>query len=288
MVKNDIYISSSCVKASTISDAVCTLADEGFQNIELSGGTEYYPSLTKDLTELQKRYNLNFLLHNYFPPPEKHFVLNLASLDDAIFTASFEHCKRAIDLSAALGAGKFGIHGGIFFDHSVADLSKDIANVTRYDRAKSLDTFINAFKELEAYNKDITLYIENTYLSPDTITKYGSEIAMFLGYADYKELLTLFTFNILLDIGHLKVFCKNKGIDLKSEVEALISKTDYIHVSDNNGLIDQNFPLTEESDLYDILKGVDLKEKVFTLEVYDTIDAIKRTHSLLNEVIYVK
>ena len=37
-----------------------------------------------DLLELKKQHDLNFLCHNYFPPPPAEFVLNIASLDDQV------------------------------------------------------------------------------------------------------------------------------------------------------------------------------------------------------------
>ena len=80
-----IYISSSCVKNTKIKDSVEELATNGFKNIELSGGTEYYDNFENDLLELKDKYNLNYRCHNYFPPPKKHFVLNLASPNNETF-----------------------------------------------------------------------------------------------------------------------------------------------------------------------------------------------------------
>ena len=69
-----IYISTSCVKHRKIKDSVEELALNGFKNIELSGGTEYYENFERDLIELKGEYNLNYRCHNYFPPPKKPFV----------------------------------------------------------------------------------------------------------------------------------------------------------------------------------------------------------------------
>ena len=76
-----IYISTACVRHKKISDSVKELAENGFLNIELSGGTDYYEGYIDDLLELQKKYKLNYICHNYFPPPKEHFVLakNIAS-----------------------------------------------------------------------------------------------------------------------------------------------------------------------------------------------------------------
>ena len=58
-----IYLSSSCVKSEKIKDSVLVLAKNGYKNIELSGGTEYYESFENDLIDLKENYNLKYLVH---------------------------------------------------------------------------------------------------------------------------------------------------------------------------------------------------------------------------------
>ncbi len=65
-----IYVSSSCIRHKKIKDSVKELAENGFQNIELSGGTQYYNNIESDLLKLKEKYNLNYRCHNYFPPPK--------------------------------------------------------------------------------------------------------------------------------------------------------------------------------------------------------------------------
>ena len=60
-----IYVSSACVKVRKIKDSVLALAEIGFRNIELSGGTKYYPEIERDLMYLQDKYELNYQVHNY-------------------------------------------------------------------------------------------------------------------------------------------------------------------------------------------------------------------------------
>ena len=91
-----IYVSSSCVKHNKIKDSVQDLVNNGFRNIELSGGTEYYDGFIDDLIALKKEYSLNYMCHNYFPPPKEPFILNLASLDDDIYARSLNHFKKTI------------------------------------------------------------------------------------------------------------------------------------------------------------------------------------------------
>ena len=41
---------------------------------------------------------MNFLIHNYFPPPKKNFILNLGSTNENIRLQSVNLCKGAINL----------------------------------------------------------------------------------------------------------------------------------------------------------------------------------------------
>ena len=93
-----IYVSSSCVQHKKIKDSVLDLVSNGFKNIELSGGTEYYDGFEYELLELKDKYSLNYICHNYFPPPKEHFVLNLASQDHEVYTKTLNHLKQAIVL----------------------------------------------------------------------------------------------------------------------------------------------------------------------------------------------
>lgn len=58
-----IYITSICSSKKKISDAIEELIYLGFRNIELTGNTEFYNDIEKDLFYLKDKYKLNFLIH---------------------------------------------------------------------------------------------------------------------------------------------------------------------------------------------------------------------------------
>ena len=66
-----IYVSSSAIKTQKICKAIEVLVKTGFRNIELSGGTDYYEGLEEEIFALKQKYSLNYILHNYFPPPKQ-------------------------------------------------------------------------------------------------------------------------------------------------------------------------------------------------------------------------
>jgi len=281
-----IYISTSCVKHRKIKDSIEELASNGFKNIELSGGTEYYENFEHDLLELKEKYSLNYRCHNYFPPPKRPFVLNLASLNDETFQMSFDHLEKAISLSNRLGADKFAFHSGFFIDIRLSEIGKKLSRDKLFDKEESLERFCNAYDIIKRKAKNVSLFIENNVFSKTNADTYdGENPFMMTNFDEYKSLKEKINFNLLLDVAHLKVSAKTLGLDWKEEFENMMSVSNYIHVSDNDGFHDLNNQLTKSSSLLSMLKRSDTKNKDFTLEVYDGISAIKRSYGVLSEAV---
>ena len=281
-----IYVSSSCVKNTKIKDSVEELAINGFKNIELSGGTEYYDNFENDLLELKERYNLNYRCHNYFPPPRKPFVLNLASLNDETFQMSFDHLQQVIALSNRLGADKFAFHAGFFIDIKLNEIGKKLSRDNLFDEKEAIERFCNAYSVIKKQAKNVSLFIENNVFSKTNADTYdGENPFMMTNFNEYKSLKEKINFNLLLDVAHLKVSANTLGLNWEYEFENMIDVSNYIHVSDNDGFYDLNNQLTKSSSLLSILKQSDTKNKDFTLEVYNNMDAIKKSHDILLEAV---
>ena len=281
-----IYISTSCVKHKKIKDSVQELAENGFQNIELSGGTEFYENFENDLMELKGKYNLNYRCHNYFPPPKKPFVLNLASLNDETFQMSFDHLKNVVALSSRLGADKFAFHAGFFIDIKLSEIGKKLSRDNLFDEKKSVERFCSAYDIVKEQAKNVSLFIENNVFSKTNAETYdGENPFMMTNFNEYKSLKEKIDFNLLLDVAHLKVSAKTLGLNWESEFENMMSVSSYIHVSDNDSFHDLNSQLTKNSSLLSMLKQSDTKNKDFTLEIYDEMNAIKKSYEVLFEAV---
>jgi endonuclease IV len=281
-----IYVSSSCVKHIKIRDSVQELAENNFQNIELSGGTEYYENFENDLLELKDKYSLNYRCHNYFPPPKKPFVLNLASLNDETFQMSFDHLQQVIALSNRLGADKFAFHAGFFIDIKLNEIGKKLSLDNLFDEKEAIERFCNAYSVIKKQAKNVSLFIENNVFSKTNADTYGGENPfMMTNFKEYKSLKEKIDFNLLLDVAHLKVSAKTLRLDWEEEFENMISVSSYIHVSDNDGFHDLNNQLSKSSSLLSMLKQSDTKNKDFTLEIYDGMNAIKKSYEVLSEVV---
>ena len=281
-----IYISTSCIKNTKIKDSVEELATNGFKNIELSGGTEYYDNFENDLLDLKDKYNLNYRCHNYFPPPKKHFVLNLASLNDETFQISFKHLQRVIALSNRLGADKFAFHAGFFIDIKLREIGKKLSKDHLFNEDESISRFCNAFQDLQKQACGVSLFIENNVFSSSNADTYdGENPFMMTNFNEYVSLKEKIDFNLLLDIAHLKVSARTLKLNWEEEFEKMMDASSYVHVSNNDGFHDLNNQLTKTSVLTSMLRQSDTRNKDFTLEIYDGMDAIKRSHETLAEVV---
>jgi sugar phosphate isomerase/epimerase len=281
-----IFVSSSCVKHKSIKESVQDLAKNGFKNIELSGGTKYYENLEKDLLELKYKYNLSYRCHNYFPPPKIPFVLNLASLNDETFQKSFHHLEEVIALSERLGADKFGFHAGFFIDIKLDEIGKKLSKDKLFDQEKAIERFCKSYEIIKKKTKKVSLYIENNVFSKTNAMTYKNKNPfMMTNFNDYKTLKKKIDFNLLLDVAHLKVSVNTLKLNFEEEFTNMIRECKYFHISDNDGLHDTNNELTESSNLFTILKKSDIKDKDFTLEIYDGMRAIKNSYNVLSKVI---
>jgi endonuclease IV len=103
-----IFVSTGGFNLSGINASRCLLSNN-INHVELSGGKGDV-NQTKELIEISSE--CNFQVHNYFPPPNKPFVLNLASSNNAINHTTYNHIIRAIDLAKQLGSKFYSFHGG--------------------------------------------------------------------------------------------------------------------------------------------------------------------------------
>ncbi|MBT5491287.1 xylose isomerase, partial [bacterium] len=134
--------------------------------------------------------------------------------------------------------------------------------------------------------KNVSLFIENNVFSKTNAETYDDENPfMMTNFNEYKSLKEKIDFNLLLDVAHLKVSAKTLGLNWESEFENMMSVSSYIHVSDNDGFHDLNSQLTKNSSLLSMLKQSDTKNKDFTLEIYDEMNAIKKSYEVLFEAV---
>ena len=243
-----IYISTGGNKNQTAFKFSKELLSHGFKEIELSGGM-YSTNLLDDLVNLSS--DVNFQIHNYFPPPEKPFVLNLGSLNSEIGIKSYEHILKALEWCTKLGSNYYSFHAGFLLDPGVNELGKKITDRKLYNRDNSIEVFISRIKELNEVAKklNITLMIENNVLSKNNSLEFKSNPLLMCQPEECKEIFNCLPENIklLVDVAHLKVSANSLKFNPNKMFKMCDDRIGGYHLSDNNGLSDTNQSFSSES-----------------------------------------
>jgi sugar phosphate isomerase/epimerase len=185
------------------------------------------------------------LIHNYFPPPRKPFVLNLASSNDAIRAASLAHGNQGLALAADAGLPFYSVHAGFGIDPDPSRLGKPFGNAdAAVSRVESQKRFVESLRLLlaEADRRRVDLLVEN-----NVVIQANRNIALLCDQPE--EISTLFKnlphprLGLLLDTGHLHVTAKTFGFDPHAAVDTLRPYVRALHHSDNDALRDSNQPL---------------------------------------------
>lgn len=246
-----VYVSSSAIRARTIPLVVDSALQLGVTAVEFTSSLPYYEGLERDLLAT-RRSGLRALLHNYFPPPAQGFVINLASADASIRARSIAHCTHALTLSRELGAPFYSVHAGFAVDPAPRDLGRQLVSRPMHRMDDVMDTFCRSVEELRetARGLGLQMLIENNVVSARNLVNGHNELLLGATAEDVESLFERVgtdTLGLLLDVGHLKVSAMTLGFD---PVDAMRRMTPYVralHVSDNDGLVDDNQPFTRDA-----------------------------------------
>lgn len=282
-----IYVSSSCVKGTNIAEVIYRLTEKGIQNIELSGGTDYYDAIEHDLKKLKENYQLQYVCHAYFPPPKVPFVVNLASCNERIYRQSIEHYEHCIAMMKRLGCKTLSIHAGFLVEINENEVGKKLSASVVYDESEAYDRFCDAFHHISQLcaASDMELFLENNVLNAENYRRFGYHNYMMM--TDYKSIMRMkerLDFRLLLDLGHLYVSVNTLGLDYAGECNRLKEYIKWIHISENNGIYDEHRPLQENSEiLREFYKLYDPDINV-TLETVGEIEDIVRSMALIEDM----
>lgn len=266
-----IYVSTGGFRDQTPLQSIASLQDSGLINIELSGGG-YTPGLAEGLLEVQESGAVNLQIHNYFPPPEEPFVLNLGSANPQIADRSLSHVRNAIELARRIGSFKYSFHAGFLIDPKVDELGKRIGKRRVLDRSAGLETFIERVGLLAtaADSAGVELLIENNVVSSANFQRFGIDPLLMTRPEECRYVMenTPANVNMLLDVAHLKVSARTLEFDAADMFTQCGAWIRACHLSDNDGLEDQNRAVTEDSWFWPYL---DRELDYYSLEVYTNV-----------------
>ena len=277
-----IYASTSCLK--NPSDVIKVLNEyekAGIENVELGSVHKYF-----EVKEL-KKFNFNFLIHNYFPPPKIPFNFNLASSNNKIREKSYNLAIEAINLCAEIESPLYTFHAGFTVDPPKLGEAFPKENIT--DRKKAISTFIEEVIKIVDYGtkRGIKTAMEPNVVQKFNLIKNKNELSLFAEFSEIDELfqsLNETKLGLLLDLGHTIVTSHWLNFDKDEFVEKCRNKVFAIHASNNNGLQDQHKSLTKEC--WQSSKLNKFRDIPITLETMNlTVEGIKENIKLVKEII---
>jgi len=261
------HISTGGIKEESCLAVAEKLLGYGFNAIELSGGA-YDENFETNLIKFRELHDVSITLHNYIPFWKDSYVMNLASTSDSIANQTEEHIRKAIELSSIIESSWYAFHAGFLIDPKPSELGKKIKTRTLSKRNSALARFTHRVKKLADFadSKNIRLMIENNVLSHNNHERFkGNPLLL----CDPNEIHNFFyemdgSVGLLLDVAHFKVSSNSLGFDLVRGVDHIIPYVEGLHLSDNDGLSDQNRPIKKNSWFMNM--EIDREYKV--LEVY--------------------
>lgn len=264
-VPNRIFTSTACLSGvQPLPSRIDLYRDHGLTAIELGAGVSVEKRSLSQIAKME----IQFLVHNYFPPPSEPFVLNLASSDEWVRQRSLAFVCSAIDLSARLNAPFYSVHAGFITDPS--GFGKDSFVFPEPDSKDAgqfaMERFVGSLEAIlgRAQRVGVRILIENNVC---TSTLRGK---LLLQTAD--EFLTLFRhlsspyLGVLLDIGHLNVTARTLSLDRVAFVNKLTPHIRAFHVHDNDGTVDMHLPIMPDSWAFDLISRSDFMHLPLVIE----------------------
>jgi sugar phosphate isomerase/epimerase len=204
-------------------------------------------------------YNYKYLVHNYFPIPQKSFVLNIASFDEKIRTASIKHIKRAIDLCEKINAKLYTFHPGFLTDPKGSNNTNSNFDFQWDENQLSVSSFTKA-KELMYHALDkVVDYAESKKINIAIETEGSLNKKDHLlmqqpfEYEEFKGKYHASDIGINLNIGHLNLAANAFDFNRSEFVDLIQNYIVAMELSHNDGVEDQHLPLQLDSWYWDTI-----------------------------------
>ncbi len=248
-----IYVSTACLSYDEpLVDRVSRYNDAGLQLIELGAGVYTDDDSLKRIND----FDCNYLVHNYFPPLEGPFFINLSSPDFKIRKKSIDFVFNSLKLSAELNASFYSVHAGFVTDPVIygknsfmfpAPINKEQEYSAREYFKESIESVV-----VEAKRSGLKLLIENNVCTEEARGKLLLQTAEEI--ADFFNDLNSPYLGLLLDTGHLNVTARTFGFDQLHFTEKVKQFVCAFHIHDNDGITDTHQPIATNSWALNLLR----------------------------------
>lgn len=262
---------------SRVTDVLGLMLEHGLHRIEL-GSTHCYED---GLLERLRRTGVEYLLHNYFPPPVQPFVLNLASLDDAIRQRSVEHALASITFASRLDARLYTVHPGFLADPVSASRSKTnydflfgVGEPGAGDYERAFEKFVASVQVLAEHAR--AMGVQVAIESEGSVSK--RQHLLFQAPEEFERFFGALpdpVVGINLNIGHLNLAANAFGFDRLGLIDRIAHRVMAIEISHNEGAEDEHRPLVAGAWYWSIVRDPRFARVPIILECRDsTIEAI--------------
>lgn len=258
---------------SKATDVVKAMLDHGIHGIELGSIHCYEDNLVDRLADVPAE----FLVHNYFPPPRESFVVNLASLNDAIRDKSVAHALHCLEVCVRLGAPLYTVHPGFLSDPDAPGSSSTYdfafraasAQGDRYEAAYR--RFAGAMEILaaEARSFDVGVAVEtqgSVSHADQVLLQRPDEVHRFLSEVE--------GVGVNLNLGHLNLSARVFKFDRMEFIGSIAGRISAMEISHNDGEQDEHRPLEEGAWYWEAVCDPRLLHAPVILECRDTPIAI--------------
>ena len=272
-------VSTLAFRGIPLEQVILLAAENGF-SLEFSSGLPY----RQDQVALCKSAPCKKYIHNYFPAPAIPFVLNLASLDESIFSRSMDHCMSNLELAKEIGCGFYSVHAGFCLDPDPTSLGKKLNYTGSHGRQNHWQRFNEALDRLceRAQTLGVRLLVENNVIASMNLLETGENPLLCCDAAEIERLFQQgprHSLGLLLDTGHWKVSAGALGFDCE-DVRMVLGKVEAVHHSDNDSINDQNQAIDHD---YWFLKHMPaVRQALHVIEVHDlSVEQIFNQYQLL-------
>lgn len=267
---DSVYVSSEAFRTRSVPEIVDACLRNGIARLELGSGTVWEPNLLERVRETAG-HGISYLVHNYFPPHEAPFVLNLAASDAAVLEQSRAYCRQAIDLSRELGAPFFSVHAGFAFAAHPDQLGGDLTGAPRIPLERAQEIFVDSLRELCAYagQHAVKILVENNVIARFNLVDGRNKLGLCATAEDILETYAAIdspNLAFLIDVGHLKVTASALNFDMHTFLDHVGPYAAAFHLSDNDGTADQNRPFDDRA--WFVPRLVEFPEATMIIEAY--------------------
>jgi endonuclease IV len=240
-----------------------------------------------------KKYNFNFLTHNYFPPQKKEFVINIASNDNVTRKKSIFIIKKNIKFSKKIKSKLYTFHPGFLEDpigKNQSKLNYDFVwskkKITKNNYQIAWGHMLKSLKEIIKFSNKIKQKI--AIETEGSFKK--SHLLLMQRPVEFKNLYKTISpkdLGINLNLGHLNLASKAFNFSRKDFVKNIKNYIVAIEMSHNMRLEDNHLPLKKGRFWYwKILKDKAFENTPKILEVRNiqTKDLSHNLKMIINEL----